>query len=718
MQNNNRRVRLEALRRTPRTRAFASVVYFHPEPSAAADLTAEFGRIRDAGFDCVRYHHFMDQTSRLVPVRHDPPLDFAQSDIWLDAAATAGIRIIFHIDTLVPHPRGLFSDTSARNATVTRYRDHDALLFWAAFGEPHGTSLDLNATDAEGFAAWLRERYESLDELERAWNVYAGGGRLVPSFEEAWRAAAPFGGEDEINGVNRALRSYGAQRDAVRYRTEQAMELPIDFIAGVRDLDPTHDFLVGSHQLFLNQAYLGWDIREWGQLAPLFGTSIHLSWHFEPVDGDVTVPVYLQARYTRDVNPWGITSAYETTGGPVQHSGGYGNHMDRGLMRQLLMSYIAAGNDAVAFWTWNPRPGGWEAGEYGMVGLSGKLTEWGAEAGRIARALIESSDELQAGGAEPPAASAGAQPSYRDVVGEPVAGVLLNWDSQAIQTLEPERHDLSSARSVLSSGTKIETSRAWIGVSRAMAEHQIPFRYLHAEQPEYLDPARVPVLIASHIRAISNTQLDALGEYVRSGGTLIADCTFAYYDPHGRVRVPGTDSAQAELFGGWIDAVHDNRTGDVAFRGERVPRFFGTLELTEASVIAMFADGRPAAAIHTLGAGRTILTAFELGDPSLRSSDNEFARFLRDRVRGVMPSQWTSTVATTYRRRAGAADHYFIINDGPATDCVIRSADRRYRSAVSVAPQSDAHDRHVIVDSTGTVTCLVGSRTAEWIRAT
>lgn len=714
----SRSERLAPLRIVPATKAFASVVYFRPEPCSRDELNREFRRIRETGFDCVRYHHFMDQSSRLVPVQPNPELDFRQADDWLEAAASAGIGVIFHLDTLVPHKHGLFQDAAARDATVTRYRDHEALLFWAAFGEPHGTSLNLNESDADGFAAWLRARYASVDELERAWNVYADGATLVSSFDEAWRAAAPLDGPDDINGVNRAQRSYGAQRDAVRYRTEQVMEVPIEFIRGVRAIDSAHDFLIGSHQLFLNQAYLGWDIREWGQLAPLFGTSIHLSWHFEPVEGEVSLPVYLQARYTRDANPWGTTSAYETTGGPVQHSGGYGNHMDRSLMRQLVLSYVAAGNDAIAFWTWNGRPGGWEAGEYGLVGLSGKLTPWGEEAGRLATALLEYADELsEAGDSESADSSPATATAYRDVVGEPVAGVLLSWDSQAIQTLEPERHDLQRGISELSSGTKVETPRAWIGASRALAENQIPFRYFHAEQPELLDPARTPVLVASLVRAVGDRELQALQAYVDAGGTLIADCTVAYYDPWGRVRVPGEGSVQAQLFGAWIDAIHDNRTGNVSFRGERVPRYYGTLERDGADVIARFDDGSPAASVMSRGAGRTILAAFEIGEPSLHASDNAFARFLRDRVRSVLPARWTSTVPTTYRRRIQGADHYYIINDGPATDCVISASDRDYSSVSAVVPDSDGPEPQVVTDSSGAFTCFVGGHSAQWVRA-
>ncbi|HKJ85131.1 MAG TPA: hypothetical protein VKA06_03595, partial [Spirochaetia bacterium] len=160
-----------------------------------------------------------------------------------------------------------------------------------------------------------------------------------------------------------------------------------------------------------------------------------------------------------------------------------------------------------------------------------------------------------------------------------------------------------------------------------------------------------------------------------------------------------------------------NRTGHVTFRAERVPRFFGTLELADAEVIATFADGAPAATIHALGAGQTILAAFEFGEPSIRSSDNAAARFLSDRVRAVMPARWSSTVATTYRRRTGTADHYYIINDGPETDCIIHATDRRYSSASLVVPEPGGGAGTAVVDSGGAVTCFVAARSAQWVRA-
>ncbi len=162
----------------------------------------------------------------------------------------------------------------------------------------------------------------------------------------------------------------------------------------IREIDPAHAIAIGAHQLFANQPLLRWDIPKWAKLGDLFTSSIHLSWHFELVDGEVDRPVYMQARLTRDADKQGWTSCYETTGGPVQYSGGFGNAMTPGLMRRLMLSYLAAGNQNIAFWTWNPRPGGWEGGEYGMIDLAGDLTPWAEEAGLVTKAMHRWHDEL------------------------------------------------------------------------------------------------------------------------------------------------------------------------------------------------------------------------------------------------------------------------------------------------------------------------------------
>ncbi len=95
--------------------------------------------------------------------------------------------------------------------------------------------------------------------------------------------------------------------------------------------------------------------------------------------------------------------------------------MDADLMRKLMFTYLASGNQNIAFWDWIPRSRGIEAGEYRMVSLSGRITEWAKEAGTISRKMQRYSDEIWA--------------AYEQLH----FGLLRSWDSEPICLLEPPR---------------------------------------------------------------------------------------------------------------------------------------------------------------------------------------------------------------------------------------------------------------------------------------
>ncbi|MFW5742898.1 MAG: beta-galactosidase, partial [Spirochaetota bacterium] len=324
---------------------FHAVVYWRPGCRDADELEAEFRRIAETGFDAVRCHNFA------VEYAGDGSIDYSIADAWLEAADRAGIRVILHLnDQREPDDRALaklglsrdefealapddprYRETLAvlLEPAVSRYCDADALLAWGGFGEPGPAELDLvSPEDGERFARWLRERYGTVEALDAAWNLYPEAGPVVTSFDEAWTVARLPEGRASINGASNARLNYGAQRDRYRFATDRSLRRAAVAIGIIREADPDHPILTGSHQLFLNQPSLGWDIPRWAKLADVHFSSIHMSWHFEPVEGEVDRPVYFQARQTRDYFKGGWTSAYETTGGPVQYSGGYGNHMD------------------------------------------------------------------------------------------------------------------------------------------------------------------------------------------------------------------------------------------------------------------------------------------------------------------------------------------------------------------------------------------------------
>ena len=352
------------------------------------------------GLHVILVGEVFDDPPQTLLVEHGVTLEAFQRS-WLDTPETTAV--------VEAHVAGTVGTLPGRVGT------------WCVLGEPNSTGFDPeNPEECRQLMDWLKNRYETLEELSRAWRSYPTQPD-IGRWEDAVALATPDGAVG-ITGVENASKLYGAVRDRQAFLADRTCSRAERITEMVAKVDPGIPVGVGSHQLFINQPGLGWDIGRWARAGSLHTTSIHLSWHFEAVAGEVDLPVYLQSRSTRDMAKSGFTSAFETTGGPVQFSGGYSNHMDEGLMRRLCLSYLAAGNQTMAFWTWNTRPGGWEQGEYGMLGLSGEIMPWGHEAGRIAQRMEAYREELWE---ETPSAS---------------VGIVESWDTDAVLLREPHRH--------------------------------------------------------------------------------------------------------------------------------------------------------------------------------------------------------------------------------------------------------------------------------------
>ncbi|MCC5829422.1 MAG: beta-galactosidase trimerization domain-containing protein, partial [Phycisphaeraceae bacterium] len=513
---------------------------------------------------------------------------------------------------------------------------------------------------------------------------------IVPSFDEAWRALAGLYAQEKISGVHRAMINYGAARDFIAFATDHSFSRARPLLDLIRSIDPDHPIAIGAHQLFANQPLLRWDIPRWAKLGDLFTTSIHLSWHFELVDGEVDRPVYLQARLTRDADKSGWTSCYETTGGPVQYSGGFGNAMTPGLMRRLTLLYLAAGNFNVAYWTWNPRPGGWEGGEYGMIDLAGELTPWAQEAGAIARAMARWNHELWE------------SDDQADVA------VLTSWDTDAVLCLEPERHDLTGYRPH-SSGTPLQAVRSRIGAGRALINARLTFHYVDTRELADASLTRYRAIYAPHLRSVDDQTLGRLLAFVEAGGRLIADVPFAFNDPWGKLRHAGPDTPAAQLLGAWIAAIHDARTQPRRLGEVEISGFFADLTVSGGRVISHFDDGSPAIVEKAHGAGSAVLVGCDLSRICLKPGNTPAERLLAELLHAGQRPAWRCSTPLAWRRRFEVADHYFLVNDGPTKTAILSVFDADYASAVDAITQEPL--------PLGPTTAVeLPERSARWIR--
>ncbi|MFW5818179.1 MAG: beta-galactosidase [Planctomycetota bacterium] len=688
--------------------SFVAVVYWQPGDYSVDVLRDEFKRMVELGYNAVRFHTADPEEIR--PGRWD----FRRPDEWFGAAEDAGIGVIWHVPWIRPSRamltrHGLTEDEFAmlwpdeesyRSAIaehvtplIERYRDHPATLAYGGPGEPAPASGNLDAEyDQLRFARWLEEKYGTIEALDAAWNLYPEKGKpIAESFDKAWEVLKGFDADPQISGVHRAKVNYGAGRDLLRYFADKMNARVCHLADHIRSIDDEHMVLLGSHQLHANQAQLRWHFPDWAAAGDVYISSIHPAWHFELAGGEIDRPVYMQAKLTNDYFKGGHTSAYETTGGAVQYSGGYPNAMSAGQMRRFMLSYLAAGNESIAFWTWNHRPGGWESGEYGMTTLSGKLTPWAVEGGQIARAIDRYKDEIWSADQEAR------------------VGIIEDWDTEAILCFEPERHDLQQGVGRFAKGTAMQASRARIGASRAMINAQVPFQYVTADEiRDGLGPVW-PVLYAAHTRAMSDETIDALTEYVQRGGRLIADVQFGFQDCWGKVRPTGPGSRLEALFGAWVDVIHDTRTEPMQLGQASIEGFFGDVEATDARVLARFADGRAAITEQQIGKGAAVLIGFDAGRMCHTPGCGEIERLLAELVTvGAMPT-WRCTAPMTFRLRAGKADHYFLLNDGSATPALLQVWDASYADGVDAVTGEP-------IDVSGTLAIDLPARSGRWIR--
>ena len=644
-------------------RSLSAMVYWAPWSTDVGRLTRDFETIRGLGFDCIRAH---DPTQVMMPTQDFGP-EWAEP--WLEAAERADIGVILHgfneptprlleqiglagvrYDALPPNDPRLNDLFEAwLDPFIERYKSSPPLVGWAGVGEPPAERVSIHDEhDEAGFRQWLLRHHGDAAGIDAAWNIYPDG-PIIRTIDDAVEIArrGAVGPADTINGVSRARLNYGAVRDLMRFKTDQTLDFADRVLNRVRRLDPSRPCLLGIHQLLGNNAEVLWDNPKRAKLPDVCVSSIHLSWHYELVEQEVDRPTIMQAKMTADHATGPLSVAYETTGGPVQFSGGHGNPMSPGLMRRLCLAYLAGGNRGMGFWTWNSRPGGWEAGEYAMTTLDGRVTPWAETAGEVATNLTKYADELAASDARPRVA------------------LLEDWDTQAIYCLEPEQAVGFRDPSKLVRGTAQDPRRSLVGWSRALLDANVPFRYVTADS----DLSGFEAVVVTNARALSDETLAKLSAYARDGGHLVADAQFGFMDQWGKVRPTGVGGAVDAMFGGFVAQLHDVGHTPLHLHGaanEAVRGFVADLVATSAETTARFADGRPAVLHGSHDRGRVTLIGFEPGRLTHHPGRVAMQSWMVDRLRLSDPSFDSSVPATTVLHGEDAgADHVFVHNDGP-----------------------------------------------------
>ncbi len=528
----------------------------------------------------------------------------------------------------------------------------------------------LRPPDLPLFRKWLRENYRSPAEIAEAWNQFEAGFNEQPvkTWEDVDRLVETFVARPDPPPSYG--REYARVRDVLRFKAETHADAIRRRSLEFHRKHPNIPTRTGGEMgLFLPFAWratkmeaLAASQRETGSFYP----SIHLAWHFGEVRYEVARTVYMQAAFARDLFKGGWAATWESTGGPQMLTGfkGWeqfdrsttpGFTVDEGVMAQLQLSYLAAGFLGCGIWAWNYRPAGFEAGEYALLNRQLRPSPRAIRAGRIAQAAERWRDELW------------------QARKEPLAGMLVNWDNDAIwaavaiRQRDHFRHCPMQAR---------------VGASRALINGNIPWEHVTADDLRAGLAPRYKVIYLPGQLALGEDLLDILLAYARQGGRVVMDSPGGALDERGKVLRTAAGSRFEQLFGAELAGLQYANNVPWPFRGRRLDGFIRELRPTSAQVFERFHNGKPAVTLNRCGQGAGVLLAWDASLSVFLPGNDAGEAWLREFALGDLRSPYACSGAVVYRLAAPQADHYFFINDGEQTSVRLDTGSCRYRAAL------------------------------------
>lgn len=533
----------------------------------------------------------------------------------------------------------------------------------------HSFDASLSEIDKPLFRQWVRNHYKTIGELADAWNQYEVGISLKPYenwddfYNDPLMFPPPVPGEMFPSGVN----EYGRIRDILRFKADKYIEN----IRKTREpaFSGQPQRAGGEMGLFLPFASRGTDMEGIADVMTDLGAfypSIHLAWHFEETDYEMTRCIYMQSSICTDWFKGGWAATFESTGGPQQFSGGKGwtrkaNEstagftVNGGVMSQMLLSYLAGGFKGVGLWAWNPRLAGWESGEYALLDRQNCPTDRTIAAGNIAKAADKYRDELW------------------HAHKQPLVGVFVNWDNEAIWAAVsgPNRDHF-----------KNYPIQARIGISRALIDANVEWEHVTANDLKKGLASRYKIIYLPAQVAINEELFEIFNKYVKEGGRLVIDAPGGWWNERGRLLDTSEGSDFEKLFGCSIRDYQYANNVTYTIQGHPLDGFFMELKPTNAKTLAYTDEGNPLMIENSLGKGKALILANDASF-SMRETGNDFMeKWVVEAILGDYTPSYECNEAIVYRLAAPEADHYFLINDGNQTDAFLKFKNYKYRKIV------------------------------------
>ncbi|RIV25401.1 hypothetical protein DYU11_08870 [Fibrisoma montanum] len=519
-----------------------------------------------------------------------------------------------------------------------------------------GRGFDLTERGKQQFRQWVRQQYGTIEQVNKAWNQHHAG--LQPGEADPFQSWDDFEQRyDKLGG-----KEYRHLHDILNFKAEHGISSIRQTCEQFRAFDSSAVFRGGGEiGLFHPLAWYGVDLERIADLMTDYGSfypSVHFAWHYGEVNYELVRPFYMQASLANDFFKGGWAATWESTGGPQQFSGGRGGGadftVDEGTITQFLLSQIAAGFRGWGAWAYNARTAGWEAGEYALLDRHNQVTPRAIRMGQIGQAANRYRDELWA--------------AHK----EPVVGVLYDWHNEAMWAAMTE-----SGREEF----KYRPMQARVGVSRALINANVPFEYVTVpDLKKWLGPRYKVIYLPAQL-SLSDELMKLLSAYVEQGGRLVMDVPSGYYDEYAALFPTNAGTPFEQLTGVTIREYQGSGANRTYKLGETaVTGMIAAMLPTKAKVISRYDDGQPAVTEHPFGKGTAVVIGYEAARMCFKPNNAASEKQLLTDALGTYKASFTCDGALAYRLASPQADHYFLVNDGPAKSVTLTTGTMRYRN--------------------------------------
>jgi beta-galactosidase GanA len=442
-----------------------------------------------------------------------------------------------------------------------------AALNWARVGYKSEPMFCYCPSSMERFRIWLKAKYGTLDELNRAWHrTFSDWNQVEPprygtiltytDFMD-WRVFYGYKLAEDLKMRNDAVKEV----DPSHVTTSHAPN-PSPLVRTLADpYDPTDDYLMKDSVDF-------------------FGTSFYPK---------LTAPEY-NWDLERRVLAMDLTN--NITGGRGFYVGelqsGYGVHgtvvgtpVTSSDLELWTWGMVSRGARAINYYAFYPMNAGYESGGYGMINMDGTLTERSHHAGAVARVIQQNSDLLLQSHPQQPQVA---------IVFSPLAPLVGGYDEE---------------------GSRETMHRSVAGYHRMFFERNIPVDVLSSRELAGDSVQKYKLVIVPYPLMLTHEEAQVLKEYVSGGGHLFVEARPGWIDERGHAEpiVPGF---------GWNEMLgvrekelipvkeFEVRWGTTHFKAATFQERLD-LEQKSARPLAFLGDGTAIAYEHSYNKGRAIL---------------------------------------------------------------------------------------------------------------